>query len=475
MIKKFTTQRMTYTDPATGSVHRIPKITGALITKNSDNPESLYNLGTFCLQDSRYELAHKILSKSLKGRDTKETRLNLATCYKMLGNLPKAREILRGTIKDYPDFPLGYNNLGLMLYDKRDIPEAIRLYEKALELEPTYADAKWNLALALNLKYFTSIELAGNNTDKLPDVREFQKAMKFFDSRFEKTKPVTTAYHPGIKWDGQELQEGEKLWILCEQGIGDILNFLRYAYFFHPDKVILHIPAELHFLIKPPYKYTDSTEGSTDKYWIPMMSLPKYFPIINSPYIKVNNVKIPEELISCTDFKIGIVWKGNINHANDANRSRNLKDFLWLKKHGSLFSLQKDGKLGNLNWIKQLKLTDWTYTVAAVKGLDIVVCVDTSVAHLCGALGIPCIILIPKFGIDWRWGELGENCIWYESVRFARMQSMDEVDRLIKEFKENGNAWGPRKYTINTSEFSETELDILKSNKETDIVELSFL
>ena len=115
--------------------------------------------------------------------------------------------------------------------------------------------------------------------------------------------------------------------------------------------------------------------------------------------------------------------------------------------------------------------------MGAVKGLDLIVCVDTSIAHLCGAMGIPCIVLIPKIGIDWRWGELGENCIWYSSVRFARMQNMDEVDRLIKEFKSNisdcnpRGAWGPRKYTFSNTEFSASELYL---DKENDIIELSF-
>jgi uncharacterized protein HemY len=111
VTKKFTTQRSTYVDPATGETKRIPKISGALITMNKDNPEALYNLGTFCLQDKKFELGLEILTKSLKLKDTKETRLNLATCYKMLGNLKKARELIYENISKYPDFPLSYNNL----------------------------------------------------------------------------------------------------------------------------------------------------------------------------------------------------------------------------------------------------------------------------------------------------------------------------------------------------------------------------
>lgn len=461
MKKKFTTQRSTYIDPATGETKRIPKITGSLITANSDNAEALYNLGTFCLQDKKYELGIEILSKSLKLKDTRETRLNLSTCYKMIRNIKKAKSLLYENIERYPDFPLNYNNLGLLLYDIRDIPEALRLYNKALELNSSYGDAKWNKSLALNLKYFTEVELAGNDSSKLPPVSDFQAAMDLFEARFEKTSPVSLARHMGERWKGQELKEGERLWILCEQGIGDIMQFIRYGYNFRPDQVIFHIPKDMHFMVNRPYICTDTTEGSTDKYWIPMMSLAKYFPITNKPYMSYPTA-IPQKIITdCKGFKIGIVWKGNPDHANDANRSRSVKDFLWLKNYGTIFSLQKDGKVGNLTWINQLKVSHWANTVAAITGLDIVVCVDTSIAHLCGAMGKPCIMLVPAIGIDWRWGELGENCIWYENLRFARMQSMEEAERLLKEFIENGNKWGPRKYAIKMSEFSESERLVL--------------
>jgi tetratricopeptide (TPR) repeat protein len=459
-IKKFTTQRSTYIDPATGEEKKIPKITGKLVSLNSHNPEALYNLGTFCLQDKKFELGVEILSKSLKLKDAKETRLNLATCYKFCGNFKKAREILKSIIRDYPEFPLGYNNLGLMLYDIRDIPSARKLYEKAIELNPKYGDARWNYSLALNLQYFTDLELAAGNNQPPPSVEDFQKAMKYFEARFEKTSPVNIAQHDNAKrWYGEPLKEGESLMLLCEQGVGDIFQFMRYAYNFRPDQVKLHIPENVKFLVKPGYQATDTTYLDKSTYYCPMMSAAAYFPITDSPYIThLDYAAVPEEILASKKLKIGIVWKGNVEHANDANRSRLLKDFLWLKEYGDLFSLQKDGKIGNLNWIKQLKLGHWANTVGAINGLDIVVTVDTSVAHLAGAMGKPVIVLIPAIGIDWRWGELGENCVWYSSMRFARMQSMAEVERLLKEFLANGKAWGPRRYEIKPEEFSETEI-----------------
>jgi hypothetical protein len=371
----------------------------------------------------------------------------------MLGNVIKARALIYENIEKYPDFPLSYNNLGLMLYDIRDIPEAIRLYKIALGLKIDYGDANWNLALALNLKYFTELELGLN-----PPIEDFHTAMEYFEYRFKKTSPVNVAHHHGIRWTGQKLAEGQKLWFLCEQGIGDIVQFMRYGYNFRPDQVVFHIPSDLHFLVKKGYTVTDTTEHSpvTD-YWIPLMSAAKYFPITGTPYISIPEATAPKEITTATGLKIGIVWKGNPDHANDSNRSRVLKDFLWLREYGPLFSLQKDGKIGNLTWIKQLKLSHWANTVGALNGLDIVVCVDTSIAHVCGAMGVPCIVLIPKIGIDWRWGELGENCIWYDSVRFARMQSMDEVKRLLEEFIANGNKWGARRYAIKLDELSESE------------------
>lgn len=444
MAKKFTTQRSTYIDPADGLEKRTPKISGKLITINSGNPEALYNLGTFCLQDKQYSKGLEILLKSLKLVDSKETRLNLATCYKFSGNTARAIKILEDLTVDFPDFPLPYNNLGLLKYDVREIEKAISLYQKALALRGDYADAKWNYALALNLKYFTALERGLDAS-----FNDYVAAMSFFEARFEKTNPVTIARHDhGKKWEGQPLADGESIIILCEQGVGDMIQFLRYAYCFKQSQVTLHLPLDLHFLVKKGWNVTNNTEADKSTYWTPLMSVSKYFPISDEIYIDnesgAADALVPKVLLEDKTFKIGIVWKGNPDHANDAARSRVLKDFLWLREHGTLYSLQKGTKVSG--YVKQLNLSHWAHTVGAIKGLDIVVTVDTSVAHLCGAMGIPVIVLIPCVGIDWRWGELGENCVWYKSMRFARMQSMDEVLRLLTEFKENREQWGPRKY-----------------------------
>lgn len=412
-----------HVDPQTGIVTKIPKFSGRLVRLNADNAGGLYNLGVFQLQEKNYLRALELFQKSYKLEKSKETLLNMATCYKFLDNIPKAKLLLEECIASYPNFSFPYNNLGLIHYDFCNIDESIKMYRKALELQPDYADAHWNLALSEYLRFFDNANHGSFNFDTYYD------AMDHFNWRFRKTSPVKLAIHHGEVWTGQILKPGERIMIICEQGIGDMIQFMRYAYQFTPAQVVLHLPKYLWPMVREGYECTDSSLTPVTKYFIPLMSMSRFFKMNGLPYVKWDK-SVP----LAGDFRIGIVWKGSRSHANDIHRSRHYKDFYWLFKHGTVYSLQKD-QIARAADIHPLKIDTWSDTMTFINSVDIVVSVDTSVVHLCGAMGRPCIVLIPSRGIDWRWGELGERTIWYDSLRLARKQSMAEAERLLLAYK----------------------------------------
>ncbi len=230
----------TYTDP-NGKTIKVPKITKHVIRANAGNAAALYNLGTYELQAKNYANATRLFRLALELKETPEALLNLSTCYKMTNDSASAYKILGRCMDRYPNFALAYNNSGLIDYDYRRLDLAIEKYEKALALDPNYADAHWNFALALYLKFFS---VANNGAY---DKSEYDNALAHFNWRFRKSNPVRIAFHHGTVWEGQDLGD-QQLMILSEQGLGDIIQFSRYAYQFPPGKVVLHIPKEQFIL-----------------------------------------------------------------------------------------------------------------------------------------------------------------------------------------------------------------------------------
>lgn len=405
-------------DPDTGQQIKMPKITSGLINLNINNGGALYNLGTFEIQQGNYASALRCLKAAWDAEKTAEILLNLSTAYKFTGNVSLARKCLSDCIAKYPDFALAYNNLGLIEFDANNFSYAQELYRTAIKLKPDYADAHWNLSLALGLDYFS-----------VPSSGSLEEVVKEYSWRFNKTNPVSIARTIGTnEWDGSELGD-KKLLIICEQGLGDMIQFMRYAYTFDPKNIILHLPESLHPLVKKPYQVTNVSTVDHD-YWIPMCSLLKYVPVgTGSSYISGFGSRELEGT-----FKIGIVWKGSAKHQNDKNRSMHYRDFYWLFKYGTVYSLQYDTELPkSVKDIHKCNIRTWVDTAEYINSMDVIVTVDTSVAHLAGALGKRCITLIPGNGIDWRWGKTNEKCVWYDSMTLVRNRSMERAEELVRE------------------------------------------
>lgn len=263
---------------------------------------------------------------------------------------------------------------------------------------------------------------------------------------------------PGLKdrkfsqprWDGGPL-EGRTLLLHAEQGFGDTLQFIRLAAeIANPGgKVILEVPRALLEIARtaPGIDVIVAAGDSLPSFnvHLPLMSLPHVLRTrlqtlpVRVPYLKPDKSRVAtwrHRLDPGRGLKIGVVWAGNHRHTHDRHRSIPSAILLpALAMTGvQLYSLQKEPRSGDREVIDGLAdcitdlsslLRDFNETAAVLMALDLVITVDTSVAHLAGALGRPVWTLLP-FALDWRWMLEREDSPWYPTMRLFRQSQPGE-------------------------------------------------
>lgn len=243
-------------------------------------------------------------------------------------------------------------------------------------------------------------------------------------------------YENSERWNGADLLSGKTVIVYCEQGHGDIIQFSRYIPRLQEENctVILHCPQPLHRLFEQfNVEMIDRDNPHVPKhdYHIPSMSLPFHFdnPVVETPYLHVDEVmdlsdaELPED-----SFKIGISWEGNPNHSNNDERCcclhlfRNLFEPFPQIKPFMLKKYVHDPELmyGCENMeIYGAEIDDFYDTAKLINAMDLVICVDTSVLHLAGAMGKKAYGLL-SYNCDPRW-EVAEMD-WYPNVTLLRQK-----------------------------------------------------
>jgi tetratricopeptide (TPR) repeat protein len=377
-----------------------------------NDANGLYNKGTECFHKGKYDKAIKLFKQSININPTKEAHLNMGAAYKQIGDLKKALECFEASLKLDKNYALALNNVGLIHHMRNREETAFDYFEKALTVDPDYADAGWNRALSV-LKRACS----GN-------LELFKDGWMGYEWRFHKSTPVELSHTDKPRWLGET--DGTVM-VMVEQGIGDNIMFMRYLpYIADHVKIIIQVPDTLKVFFSG-YETTNTSETPHD-YYVPICSLGAYFNEI--PYGKYLNYT--GELDSNLAGGIGIVWKGNPNHGNDANRSRYENMFKRFEKYGKLFSLQYKEKT---KISEQLDIESWEDTIKYIASLDAVITIDSSIAHVAGAMGKKVFILVPGIDTDFRWGLTGDNSIWYESATLIRNMNFDECERKVAEWR----------------------------------------
>jgi tetratricopeptide (TPR) repeat protein len=337
-----------------------------------------------------------------------------------------------------------HNSWGAMLHGLNRYPEAVDHYDRAIALSSNSGEAWWNKALALLT------------------LGDFAAGWPLYEWRFRKSKLRTTHRDYGCpRWDGSQPLDGKTILLHGEQGLGDSIQFCRYAALVaaRGGRVVLEIDKPLMALFAPLEGVSEIIESDAPlpviDFHCPLMSLPMAFgteidSIPAAPsYLVAEERKIAAwqaRLGERVRPRVGLVWSGNPQHQNDRNRSLSLARLLeHLPDGGNYVSLQKElrgedrdilDRDGRVRFVGD-GLTDFTETAALSRLMDVVVSVDTSVAHLAGALGVPVLLLVP-FAPDWRWMLDRVDSPWYPSFRLLRQREpgdwswpLDEVARSV--------------------------------------------
>ena len=329
-------------------------------------------------------------------------------------------------------------NLGITLERLGEFSSAINSYEKAIALKPDFSDAKFNLSL-LFLK-------TGNYKEGFKLYEERWKSTKFLGHQIKYSAPL---------WLG--LEDISKKTILCqsEQGFGDTIQFIRFCSVLHEKdaNVLVKCPSSLISTLSTALPKA-SFFGPEDElpffdFYCPLMSLPLALGISSPsevyrpPYISapVSYVKKWKNFFGRFSLpRVGLVLEGKRSHQNDHLRSIKSDEFIDLLPAGvDYFILQKElspelkameGSRADIHCCPDL-LEDFGDTAAACDQMDLIFSVDTSVAHLAGALGNK-IFLLLHYQSDWRWQLNSSKTFWYPEMRIIRLERGKKWTSIFK-------------------------------------------
>lgn len=336
-----------------------------------------------------------------------------------------------------------YTNKGLAMQGLKNFDEALQNFDKAIELNPEMADPHWNKALLKILK------------------GEYEEGWQLYEyRRYKQDLKGSYPIYEQPLWLGQESIADKTLYIYPEQGLGDFIQFCRYVPLVENlgARVVLKVPNALYATIKTMglnarIVRNDEKVDEFD-FHCPIMSLPLAFKttvetIPNKiPYFFSDPFKRDywqrKFAYASNSLKVGLVWSGSKDHKKDHDRSLRLEQLApILDLPVTFYSMQKEVRqqdkitLSKFDHIQQYheELNDFSDTAAMVDCLDLIISVDTSVAHLAGAMGKNVWILI-SYLPDYRWMLDREDTPWYPTARLFRQPNVGDWDGTILKVRE---------------------------------------
>jgi len=346
-------------------------------------------------------------------------------------------------LKLQPNSIEALNNRAVCLYQIHRFDEALRAYDHARAVDPGNAEIEWNTAL-LHM-------LMGN----------FGAGWAGREARWRRANPAPYPAFAQPVWLGEQDIAGKTILIWSDEGLGDSIQFVRYVSMLaaRGARVVLSISEPLLPLLSGLAHVAQcfpSLAGLLPSFDLhcPMASLPLAFgtrletiPAAKSylPAPAEARVRDWEERLGPHDkLRVGLVWSGNPKHYNDHNRSALLQTFLRLLDVDATFvSLQKEPRPGDQAVLRDrtdivdltAHLTDFAETAALVSCLDLVITVDTSVAHLAAASGCPTWVLLP-YTPDYRWLLDRDDSPWYPTVKLFRQTETRDYASVLDRVRE---------------------------------------
>ncbi|HEY9078851.1 tetratricopeptide repeat protein [Magnetovibrio sp.] len=373
---------------------------------------------------------------------------NLAVLHRWQGNLEEAEDLCRGVLKHHPDTVEVLNNLGDILQAQGRVDEARAAFERVLTIDPAHPEGHHNLAVLMLL------------------CGEFKTGWQHYEWRWlAKEFPSERRNFPQPLWMGEAL-DGKTILLYVEQGLGDALQFVRYAPLVHArgGRVIVECPKSLKRLFETVAGIERVIARGEDlppfEVQCPFLSLPGLL----SPEADLIPAEVPylgvaddeaaawrTRLHDSTGLKVGLVWAGSPHHTNDRERSIALQTLSPLSdvKGCTFVNLQigpSAEQLQQASWpIIDLTydIKDYADTAALVSQLDLVITVDTSVAHVAGALAKPVWVLLPH-APDWRWQIERTDSPWYPTMTLYRQPKRRDWISVLERVERDLRQWAER-------------------------------
>ena len=398
----------------------------AVLADAPDHPTALHYLGVVLYQRRELETALPMLMRSVQAVPGEpEFHNNLGLAFAAADRTDDAIASYRRTLALKADHAVAWNNLGLALQEKNDFAGAIVAFRRAIDISPDFARAHWNLSLALL-----------DDGQFLEGFREYEWRLSIDELGRDRHS------FAGPAWDGAS-PRGRTLLLYAEQGLGDALQFARYATLLaeRGARPLIRCPAPLAKLLAtvPGVSATYTERDPLPDYdaHVALLSLPRLFGTelatvpATTPYIAASADRRAAQRSSFPagrgSLHVGLAWAGNRANANDRNRSLRLEALVPLFDVPGVawHSLQlgagdEIAKTPGAERLLPLPAdTPLDDTAAIVSELDLVITVDTSIAHLAGALARPLWVMLP-FAPGWRWLLGSDRSRWYPTARLFR-------------------------------------------------------
>ena len=356
-----------------------------------------------------------------------EAHLNLGNAHAEMDVPDLAERHIRRAIALDPAMAEAHASLGHLLTAQGRMAEALATTQRAIALQPDMAAAHWNHGVALLL-----------SGDMEAGWEEYEWRKRRFPDSF------TTL--PAPQWDGGPL-DGRRILVLAEQGLGDTIQFARYLPLLarRGAQVAVECAPSLAPLLGTLPGVTAVPWGSRPPHdlWIDQMSLPRVFgtTVATVPaaagYLRPDPVRFAQwDRLLPPGRRVGLAWAGNPLHSNDRRRSMPAELLApLLAIEGCVFvSLQLGARAGELPGLADPadRLGDWADTAGLLAALDLVISVDTAVAHLAGALAVPTWLMLPH-APDWRWMLGRDDTPWYAATRLFRQAAPGDWPGVVRQ------------------------------------------
>jgi len=348
-----------------------------------------------------------------------DAHFNLGSACGRAGRAQDALHHLRQAVALKPSFKEAWETLALSLEEDGSLHEALACWERVLQLDPDWIKGRWACSLTL-LKMGRLLE-----------------GWASYERRLQIPELIPPRDFNAPAWIGQPFQQ-QTLLVVAEQGLGDTIQFIRYAPLAKARGgiVVVECQAPLADLLKSCSGIDQIVASGRPlphyDWHVSLMSLPHIFQTkletipSEVPYLRPRH---PIQRTPRKPLRVGLVWAGNPKQQRDRMRSCRFEELLPLFETEGIHwvCLQKEiplsdrGSVEICKHMERVSLGDFAATADQISDLDLVISVDTSVAHLAGALNVPVWILIAKAG-DWRWLLDRDDSPWYPSARLFRQR-----------------------------------------------------